>query len=472
MRLVTSMFVMFCAGSVALGANQVTPWHLEEALKLAAAKVDREDTSVQNARLALDMLQARSRTRVEFRPQLSLLSFSNPIFLAASLGGSFSINRRGAPSPADMELARFAVVEAELGHARARIKAQVETTAQFFALAEAQEAAWRECSGWQLRKREGDKLQTLVAANRITKLDVVRFEQDVTSLAGNCLEAEAQAESAAVAPERLLGSELPAGQLQIAIDDLAQISTASELPASSQLVETALASQGELRAISEDMSNLANSSARRRLQFDSASAGYSYLKNAETGSIAKQSLLGGNVGHLDTGFFIPLRNTGEQEATNAFMQSRFDRLQHDFDYLKATIRHEVEDNQQRAALAAARLRLGQKKQKLADDLHALTVEREKTGLQVAADELWASRDAARAEEEAARLELEWKRSVFTVLALCDPQKLGNSTLLSRVNRPAEPKSSDTQEQVRAASALGRSEAGQMLRVVSTRAVNP
>ncbi|MGI8960324.1 MAG: hypothetical protein ACR2IV_11305 [Bryobacteraceae bacterium] len=128
------------------------------------------------------------------------------------------------------------------------------------------------------------------------------------------------------------------------------------------------------------------------------------------------------------------------------MQARLNTLQHEFDSLKRTVAHEIEDNEQRVTLSAARLRLAQKKELLAGELHKATVQRVQVGLQSAADELWASRDAARAEAESAHLQLEWKRSFFTVVALCDPQKLDASALLSRAanstySKAAEPQGS-------------------------------
>jgi hypothetical protein len=159
--------------------------------------------------------------------------------------------------------------------------------------------------------------------------------------------------------------------------------------------------------------------------------------------VMKDVLLSGNPGGQDGGFLISFRNTGDRSATFAFLQARLDRLEHEFDTLKRTVAHEIEDNEHRVTLDAARLRLAQKKELLADEMHEATVQRVRVGLQSAADELWASRDAARAEAEYAHLQLEWKRSFFTVVALCDPQKLDAPALLSRAAPGSYSKSSET-----------------------------
>ena len=86
-----------------------------------------------------------------------------------------------------MELARFAVVEAEVGHARRRIDAQIDTTHQFLALAESQDVAARACpSGLGMRNRDGQKVKVLLWLKRITRLDAIRFEQEVAALEGDC----------------------------------------------------------------------------------------------------------------------------------------------------------------------------------------------------------------------------------------------------------------------------------------------
>ena len=392
------------------------------------------------------MLEALSRTRVEFRPQLNIFAFSNPLFLAANLASGFSVNHRTAPSPINMELARFAVVEAEVGHARRRIDAQIDTTHQFLALAESQDVAARACSGLGMRNRDGQKVKVLLSLKRITRLDAIRFEQEVAALEGDCLEANAQAETAAVALQRLVGVEFPSQQVQVATDDLIQFSDSNALPESSELAKTVFESQSEFRLISQHISNLTATPSDRKVHLESLSTGYSYLDNRQKGisNVMKGVLLGGNAGGQDGGFLISFRNTGDRSASYAFLQARLNRLDRDFADLKRTVTHEIEDNEQRVTLSAARLRLAQKKELLAGELQRATVQRVQVGLQGAADELWASRDAARAEAESAHLQLEWKRSFFTVVALCDPQKLDPATLLSRTanasySKAVEPK---------------------------------
>ncbi len=423
-------------GQTALCTDDKGPWHLSDVIKRASDHVTDKDTSVQNARLELQMLEALSKTRVELRPQISILSFSNPIFLAASLGSSLSINHRTAPSPLNMELARFAVVEAEVNRAQARINSRINTSAQFFALAESQDLAARACRSWNNRTRDRGKVQSFVSMNRITRLDVIRFEQDVTGLESECVEAKSQMQLAAIALARLVGLDGTPEQLQVSTADLSEVN-ANDLPTSNELILAAVESQNEFNVINHQMAQLATAGTKRKFHFDSFSVGYAYLKNIEQKypDMGKQYLLGGNVGHIDGGFYLPLRNTGDEKATYNFLQARFDRVQNELKDLKLTVRFEIEDNVQRATLAAARLRLSQKKEQLANELHALTAERRDVGLQPAADELWAARDAERAEADTARSELEWKRTAFTALALSHPESLNSFSLAKTEQSP-------------------------------------
>ncbi|MGI8960323.1 MAG: hypothetical protein ACR2IV_11300 [Bryobacteraceae bacterium] len=229
------------------------------------------------------MLETLNRTRVEFRPQLNILTFSNPLFLAANLASGFSLNHRTAPSPVNMELARFAVVEAEVGHARRRIDAQIDTTHQFLALAESQDVAARACNGLGMRNQDGQKVKALLSLKRITRLDAIRFEQEVTALESDCLEANAQAETAAIALTRLVGVDMPSQQVQVVTDDLVQFSDSNVLPESSELVKAVFDSQSEFRLISQHISNLTTSPADHKLQFQSLATGYPYLNNKPKG---------------------------------------------------------------------------------------------------------------------------------------------------------------------------------------------
>ncbi|MBV8551442.1 MAG: TonB family protein [Acidobacteriaceae bacterium] len=435
LRTLLAITVVLLFAAIVKSADPNGAWHLSDALRMAVAKVDMDDTSVQNARLELAMLEALNKTRVEFRPQFSIWSFSNPLLLATSIGGSFSVNKRTAPSPVNVELARMGLIQAEIGHARNRVNAEVNVTSQFFNLAEAQDLRKHNCDLWGKRIADRQKVQTLVSFNRITKLDVVRFEQDLTALESDCVEARAQTDAAKLALVRLVGRDGMANKVEIATDDLRQIAVGEDLPESEQLLNAALSSNEDFKTISEHLGELSVAPAKHKFHFESLSAGYSYLWNSEKGlpQGVTPYLAGGNVLHLDTAFYISLRHIGDVEATNAYLQARFKNLQHDADDLKLVVRRDIEDNKQRAILSAARLRVAQKRQTLADELEQLTIQRATAGLQSTNDELWASRDAVRAEAASARVELEWQQSAFMVLALCDPQKLEKSSLLARTD---------------------------------------
>ena len=425
----------FCPSSGAQPDTGV-PWRLADVLKETAQKIERDDASATNARLELQMLQALGKTRVELRPQFSLLSFSNPLLLAASLGGSLSINRRTAPSPATIALAKLNVVEAEIRHTSARINAQVQAAHYFFALAEARELVAASCRASDAPSGRG-QLERLVAARRKTKSDLIRFEQDTLALEGTCVEARGQATTVALALARITGSATGPDQVAIATDDMVSITSPYALPEAAQLIKTAFESREDLKLLSEHIGHLAGAQNVPRAQLDSVSFGYGYLKNVQgTQHLAEEYLLGGKVGHVDGGFFLSLRKTGADAATAAFLRARFDGLQGELDNLKTTLRREVEDNLQRASLAAERLKVSRRKASLAAELHELTTVRERRGLEAESDDVWTKRESARTAAEAARAEMEWKQNVFTILAICEPAKLARAKE-SGVDRASE-----------------------------------
>src|SRR5215210_6314962 len=71
---------------------------LEEAVRRASERgSERERIQLAVAVAHQRYLEAQSKFRWEFRPRLGLLSFSNPLLLASSLGGGLTIGRNQAP---------------------------------------------------------------------------------------------------------------------------------------------------------------------------------------------------------------------------------------------------------------------------------------------------------------------------------------------------------------------------------------
>jgi hypothetical protein len=418
-----SLLTVICS-SCAFADSNSPSWQLRDILRLTAQKIDQDDSSVKNARLELEMLEALNKTRVELRPQLSLLSFSNPLLLAASLGGSLSINRRTAPTPANMELARLGVVEAEIQHASRRINAQIDVIHQFFILAQAQGLATQSCETWQQEKAGRERVERLVALNRMTKLDVIQFDQEMIDLESDCAEAGSQARSAALTLGKLAGITIATGNAELAVADLRTVAIPSALPPVDSLLKRLFETREELKDLPEHIAQLASPHRAAKLQFDSFSVGYGYLKNVvgET-PLTNQYLLGGNITHLDGGFYLPLRNTGADAATRSFLQARFEGLQHDLEAVKFTLRNEVEMDAERTSIASARLKIARERAALASEVQTVVAVRKSQGLQSESDEIKTKRASALAFAALMRVELEWKRQFFTIMALCEPENI-------------------------------------------------
>ena len=129
------------AASAAGREETAQPVHLREVMEAAGRYASTEEARLQLLRSQAKFLETQNKTRVELRPSLGLLSFTNPLLLAANLGSSLTIGKRGAPTPAALQSAWFDVLTAELSAEHARTEAQAAAARAFYALLEKQEAA-------------------------------------------------------------------------------------------------------------------------------------------------------------------------------------------------------------------------------------------------------------------------------------------------------------------------------------------
>src|SRR5262245_7952942 len=74
------------------------PLRVEEVLRSSAAKVEKENTRVPLLEAHVQLLKSMAKRRLEFRPNLGLFSFSNPLLLAATIGSGLTYaNSRVSP---------------------------------------------------------------------------------------------------------------------------------------------------------------------------------------------------------------------------------------------------------------------------------------------------------------------------------------------------------------------------------------
>src|ERR1700730_11488017 len=111
------------AGALMISAQAAgyEPITLQQILDRAAAKTQAEDTAVALARSRVQLLESMSQRRFQFRPQLGFLTFSNPLMAAPSIGAGLSYGKSGAPTPFDIQNARFDLLAAEVALEKTKV---------------------------------------------------------------------------------------------------------------------------------------------------------------------------------------------------------------------------------------------------------------------------------------------------------------------------------------------------------------
>ncbi len=318
---------------------------LEQALTAALERSRTEDARVGLAYGQLDYLESQRKFKIELRPNLGWLAFSNPALLASNIGSSFLIHRFRRPDSLAMQGARFDVLAAEIGQERRRLDTQVETAQAYFALLDRQQDEERARTLWEHRREDRERISQMLNVSRVTMDDYARFEAGLADIEAEVIEAEAQRNTAAIELARLTGYKGRVQDLRAADVDSAGGTQEVSLSADA-MVEMAIARRRELTVLRNKLEELpAGPSVDRRVQVESAGAGYSYIGQdlaTAGGTSAEGFTLGGHTGRGDFGLSINLRDTGEKEASAAINAARRRVLTLEIESAEDVIRDEVE----------------------------------------------------------------------------------------------------------------------------------
>ncbi|MGH9721471.1 MAG: hypothetical protein ACRD8O_14775, partial [Bryobacteraceae bacterium] len=179
--LISCLIAVVCFGA--------TPNHgaltLDETLRAVVNRRGIEDIDVEIAQSRLRMLEAAAKPRVDWTPQLGLLSLANPIALATSFGAGL-LWRQGAVSPAAVLDARLDVFGAELARRRRRFEREVELTRTYFEVTENQKLAERACNSVADATTRRDELLQRLSVALLTRADLLRHEQEILNRQVDC----------------------------------------------------------------------------------------------------------------------------------------------------------------------------------------------------------------------------------------------------------------------------------------------
>ena len=408
------------ASAAGRAETPVQPVRLREVMEAAGRYASTEEARLQLLRSQAKFLETQNKTRVELRPSLGLLSFTNPLLLAANLGSGLTIGKRGAPTPAALQSAWFDVLTAEMSAERARTEAQAAAARAFYALLEKQEFAAQTESLLAARRTHANGADNLLKVARITALDKLAIDAQLVDAESEAFEAESARGMAAMELAALIGRSGEGTDLRVA-DEPEALPAGPVIPASTgALFERALQRRPDVQVLRERIDSLRARRSSRIPTPQSVQAGYGYVAGVPGGvsRSAESFLLGGNTARVDLGFAISLRNTGEKEAMQELMDARASLLEAEMAAMERRVRAEV--FAARAAIEASERRLAaaRRKVELASQAEAMITARAAGGLADANAQMASRQAVHQAQAEFVRAQCLRKAGLLTLMVMC------------------------------------------------------
>jgi outer membrane protein TolC len=397
------------------------PLRLHEAIESAGRYASTEEARLHLLRSQAKFLETQNKTRVEFRPSLGLLSFTNPMLLAANLGSSLMIGKRGAPTPAALQSAWFDVLTAELAAARARTEAQASAARAFYGLLEKQEASAQAQTLLAVRQSHAAGVNKLLQAARITALDKIAADSQALDAESEAFETETARGAAAMELSMLIGRPELAGGLRV-VDEAGALPDQPVIPAATAtLFERALQHRPDVQVLRDRIEALRARGGPGRIQKpQSVQVGYGYTAGVPGGvsRSAENFLLGGSSARIDLGFGIALRDIGEKAAMEELMDARARLLECEMAAMERQVRAEVFAARGAIEASERRLASARRKLELASQAEAMIAARVEGGL-AGANAQVASREAVhQAQSEYTRAQCLRKAGLLTLIVMC------------------------------------------------------
>ncbi len=357
------------------------PLRVEQVLKSSASKVERENTRVPLLEANLQLLKSMAKRRLEFRPNLGLFSFSNPLLLAATIGSGLTY-QNSRVSPQTLEAAAHELLAARIGLERSKVRAQIDAARAFFDLLEKQESEKARCDASALRDRQERTVRQGLVSGSLTALDVASFRNVVLDAEGACSEAKAQRKLASFRLASVLGDEEaaaePAADPEFKLADYRQ-----PVPVENVFHDMAFRFREDVQWIDREIASLKQSAKptiKSRLAAVPASIDYRYVSKTAQAASSAGTLLGGNTLHLQMPWAIPLTKTNEREAEQTLSAARILALEAEARTQRREIRQEINAMVVEAQAARGRIELARRKRDLAVESQQLLAARVEAGL--------------------------------------------------------------------------------------------
>jgi hypothetical protein len=408
---------------------------LERAVKKAVERARRESGQVQLAQARLAWLEANSKRQFTLRPQLNLLSFSNPGLLAASAGMGLLLGERPLASKWDVLQGKFDVLEAEMDEESRLRRAGAEAAEAFLGLSAAQAQTESVCGAWVRMHGERERAIARMQAGQLLALHLVTFETEMVSREERCVWARSELGAARERLARRVGGDEvvntaaahPEADAMLEYDILPQAA----------LLERALRSHPGRQKFRQRLEELlADTSAQAPwLELDQVTPGYAAIRNG--GSWAAQSgtaLLGGHAPRLDLGFRVNLRKSAETEMRKQWVTTRVLAAEQSLTLLEEDLRMRVAAARRALVDAQERLRLARKKAALAHQALAMQQARLQAGLARQEDVSHLERQAMEAETGSATALAAWRAGFSALLVACGVEENARNAELGALFR--------------------------------------
>ena len=396
------------------------PLKMEQALSMATARVEREDSRLPLLEAQVRLLNSMAKRRFEFRPNLGLFSFSSPAILAATIGSGL-VYQNSRVSPQTLQAATYDLLSARIARERAKVRGQIEAARTFFSLVEKQELEAARCDAAALRQRQQQQVGQSVKSGDLTALDLASFQHVAIDAEWVCTEARTERKMAALKLAAVLGRDDPDFG-PVAQPELRLASHTQALPTENAFHQMALKFREDMQWIDRELLNLkkpVKRTMRSRLSGVPGSVDYRYVTHT-AGSRTPDFLLGGNTVHLQLPWNVPLTKSTERDAEQLLAAARIEALESEAIVQRREMRQEVNSLVVEAQAAKERIELARRKRDLTRESHELLAARVQGGL---SGDVTLSMAALEAAEQASESSLlianqHWRAALYSLYVAC------------------------------------------------------
>jgi outer membrane protein TolC len=355
---------------------------LDQVVRRARDRARQEEgLKVAQAIASEQYLEALSKFRVELRPRIGILAFSNPALLATNIGAGMLFSRTPV-SKWSIHQARLDRLESEIAALQAIGRAERDAIRVYFQRLAGQRQVKNLMEELEQKRMARDQVRRNTRAGRATSLELASWETRLLALEAQLEQAEHDNASAGLDLRRTIGMEDDGAELQVA--ELEVSDYTGPVPTTASLQKIAFvqpAGKNSLRSrLEAEKKALVGT---KGVSGSAFSINYGNIRDRggnRAGLGPGGFLLGGNSGSVDLGISFSLRQTGENAAINAAMRARVGTLELRLDHTESEDRWEVESLRLLAISSRKKFELAQRKLRVAEESIRLVTMREKARL--------------------------------------------------------------------------------------------